>query len=56
MKHMKIKEVRISSEGYEVTLAWTAEEIKSRQGIPLECQFKPNVDLLKLIEAELKEA
>ena len=53
---MKVKEIRISAEGYEVTLVWTVEEIERSQGILLKYQLEPSVRLLQLIETALKEA
>jgi len=53
---MSEKEIRISAEGYEVTLAWTVEEIETSSGTRLKYQLEPNVHLLRLIEAALKEA
>jgi hypothetical protein len=51
---MRIKEIRISAEGYEVTLAWTMEEIETSSGTRLKYLLEPNVHLLQLIEATLK--
>ena len=51
---MKIKEIKITTEGYEVTLAWTTKEVNESTGTKVDWFLQPRINLLELIAEDLK--
>ena len=52
---MRIKEIKMTNEGYEVTLAWTIEEMRGSTGVSIDWFLKPRINLLEVIAKELKK-